>query len=135
MKVKPKNILYHAQIKTPHGKAANYWVVSILDTENDIKRRKGLAADALHQLQYIFKNKKLSISIKMRAFDPYISSIFPNSKENSELWTLTAKREENINSFHRRLILVLIVTWPKVIKNENVYEKTQNQKKSWTSII
>ena len=27
MKVKPKNILYHAQIKTPHGKAANYWVV------------------------------------------------------------------------------------------------------------
>ena len=68
----------------------------------------------------------------MRAFDSYISSIF---LYNSELWILTAKREESINSFHRRLLrtYVLNVTWPKVIKNENIYEKTKT--KSWTSII
>ena len=78
---------------------------SILDTENDIKRRKGLAVDALHKLQYIFKNKKLSIIIKMRAFDSYISSIF---LYNSELWTLTAKREENINSSPETITYVCI---------------------------
>ena len=105
---------------------------SLLDTENDIKRRKGLAVDALHKLAYIFKNKKLSINIKMRTFDSYISSIF---LYNSELWTLTTKREESINSFHRRLLrtYVLNVTWPNVIKNENVYNRTKTD--SWTSII
>ena len=65
----------------------------------------------------------------MRAFDSYISSIF---LYNSELWTLTAKREESINSFHRRLLRTYVLNVRKVIKNENVYEKTKT--KSWTSI-
>ena len=62
----------------------------------------------------------------MRAFDSYISSIF---LYNSELWILTAKREENINSFHRKLLrtYVLNVTWPKVIKKYKCLRKNENE--------
>ena len=59
---------------------------SILDTENDINRRKGLTIDALHKLNYIFNSNKLSKKTKMKAFNTYISSIF---LYNSEIWTLT----------------------------------------------
>ena len=45
---------------------------SILDTNNDIKRRKGLSLDAVQKIKYMFNNKKLSIKTKMRAFDAYI---------------------------------------------------------------
>ena len=69
---------------------------SILDTNNDIKRRKGLSLDAVQKIKYMFNNKKLSIKTKMRAFDAYISSIF---LYNSELWTLTSSIEKQIDSF------------------------------------
>ena len=63
---------------------------SLLDTENDIKRRKGLAIDALHKLKYIFNANKLSIATKVKAFNTYIDSIF---LYNSDIWTLTTARE------------------------------------------
>ena len=74
---------------------------SILDTECDIKRRKGLAVDVAKKLQYIFQNKKLNIKIKIRAFDTYVASIF---LYNSEIWTIPATRENNI-------YIVFACTW------------------------
>ena len=99
---------------------------SILDTDNDIKRRKILTFDALHKLKYIFENNKISISTKMEAFNIYISSIF---LYNCETWTLTHTHENAINSFQRRLLrmYILNVKWPKTITNENVYEQTKNK--------
>ena len=105
---------------------------SILDTDNDIKRRKILTFDALHKLKYIFENNKISISTKMEAFNIYISSIF---LYNCETWTLTHSHENAINSFQRHLLrmYILNVKWPKTITNENVYEQTKT--KQWKHTI
>ena len=105
---------------------------SILDTNNDIKRRKGLSLDAVQKIKYMFNNKKLSIKTKMRAFDAYISSIF---LYNSELWTLTSSIEKQIDSFQHRLLRknVLNIKWPTVMNNEDVYNRMKANK--WSIVI
>ena len=47
---------------------------SLLDTQNDIKRRKSLAITSINKMKNIFYGK-LSISIKLRTFDCYVGSM------------------------------------------------------------
>ena len=112
---------------------------TLLDTTEDIKRRKGLAIDAIKTLQHIFKNKNIWTSSKSQAFDAYVSSVF---LYNACTWTLTATDEEKIDAFQRKIlrINVLNITWPKKISNENVYkiakvkpwsQKIKKQKLTW----
>ena len=104
---------------------------SLLDTEEDIKRRKGLAIAAINTMKEIFYGK-LDLKIKVRSFNCYISSIF---LYNSELWTITPTIEAAIDAFHRRLIRTscLNIKWPKIINNENVYNMTKL--KPWSASI
>ena len=48
---------------------------SLLDTEKDIKRRKGLAIAAINNMKTIFYGN-LELKTKIRAFNCYVSSIF-----------------------------------------------------------
>lgn len=89
---------------------------SLLDTTEDIKRRKGLAHDSFKTL---------------RVFKAYVESIF---LYNAEIWTLTKTLEDSIDSFQRRLIRKVIrVKWPRVISNEHLYQRTQMQ--PWSIVI
>ena len=49
---------------------------TMLDTTEDIKRRKRMAYDAMQKIKYIVKDKKLQTETKMRAFNAYTSSLF-----------------------------------------------------------
>jgi len=101
---------------------------TLLGTEEDINRRKGLAIAAYNKLNHIFKNKKLTLKTKLRAFNTYVVSIF---LYNSELWTLTKKLEEKIDCFQRSLLRRLLdIKWPKKITNVELYEQTQE--KPWS---
>jgi hypothetical protein len=71
-------------------KQANFWEVCLLDTENDINRRKILAITAFSTLRTIFNIKNNSIKIKLRPFSAYVASVFLC---NSKLCTLTKKLE------------------------------------------
>lgn len=99
---------------------------SYIDTENYIKNRKVMLLNAADQLSDIFKNNRLPISIKLKTFDTYLSTIF---LYNSELWSLTETMNNKIDSFHRRMLrtLVLNIKYPKIMKNEEVYRKTKQQ--------
>ena len=45
---------------------------------------------------------------------------------NSETWTLTKKMEEQLDSFHRRLLrIALNYRYPKIIKNSKLYTLTK----------
>ena len=105
---------------------------SKLNTEADIANRKSLSLNALTNLKEIFQNKRLSTRTKVRAFEAYITPIF---LYNSELWTLTKTLENQIDSFHRRILRshVLNIRWPKIVKNEDVYEKTKIE--PWSKTI
>ena len=72
----------------------------LFDTEKDInKRRKKLAIDAYKTPKKILNSEKNSIKIKIRTFNALVKSVF---LYNSELWTLTKKLENIINTFQRR---------------------------------
>ena len=104
---------------------------SLLDTESDIDRRKGLAIAAINSMKSIFHGN-VSLHVKVKSFDCYAGSIF---LYNSELWTLTESLKSSIDSFHRRLLrsACLNVKWPNVVKNENVYALTKAR--PWSEVI
>ena len=96
---------------------------SLLDTEQDISRRKILATSAYNQLKQIFESKRVQISIKMRLLKSHVESIF---LYNSELWTLTKKLENTINVFQRNLLRkILNIKWPNKISNKALYERME----------
>ena len=81
---------------------------SLLDTTHDITRRHGL--------------RSLTPNTKIRIFNAYIGSVF---LYNSELWILTRALCNKIDSIQRKFLRrVLQLSWPKLISNKKLYEKT-----------
>ena len=104
---------------------------SLMDTEEDINRRKGIAIGALRTLEPIMKSHTTSIHTKLKVFNAYVQSIF---LYNSELWTVTKSTISRIDSFQRRLMRQVVgVRWPKVMKNDELYQLTKAEK--WSVII
>ena len=101
---------------------------SLLDTQNDIKRRKVLAINAANKLKHLFSNK----DVKTKLFKSYIT---PTFLYNFELWTLTNNMQRKLDSFQRRIIrtFVLNVRWPTIVKNEEILNKTKLE--PWSIII
>ena len=104
---------------------------SLIDTNEDIKRRKTLTINSMNKLQYIFSNSKLKTTLKIRIFRACCESIF---LFNSEIWTLNKTSENKIDSFHRRLLRkALNIKWPRKIASEELYRITKQDK--WSDII
>ena len=97
----------------------------MLDTNEDIKRRKFLARNAANRIQAIFDNEKFTPETKMSAFRAYIESIFLH---NCKIWTVTSSQAENIiNAFQRMLLRTYVLNekLPNTVRNEEVYRKTR----------
>ena len=96
---------------------------SKLDTEKDINRRKGLTIDSMKKLHQTYKSKQTSIETKVRTFNTFAASIF---LYNSELWTVTTKTANRIDSFQRRMLRQAInIRWSKKISSQKLYEMTK----------
>ena len=96
---------------------------SKLDTEKDIKRRKGLTIDSMKKHHQTYKSKHISIETKVRTFNTFAASIF---LYNSELWTVTSKTTNRIDSYQRRMLRQAInIRWPKKITSQKLYEMTK----------
>ena len=76
-------------------------LVTLLDTQEDIKKKKILATNAANNLCRFFENDKLTINLKLKLINTYIKLIFLYT---SETWTLTKSMEELINTFQRRIV-------------------------------
>ena len=97
----------------------------------DVKRRKILAMNVANSMKEIFFGD-ISIEVKVRSFNCYVSSVF---LYNCETWTLTKTIENTIDLFQRRLlrIAVLNVKWPNIATNDIVYAVTRQI--SWSQVI
>ena len=104
---------------------------TMLDTSEDIKRRKRLAREAMDKIKYISRDRRLDIDIKMRAFNAYTSSVF---LYNSETWTVNKTTADSLDSYHRRLMRDAInIRWPNKINTTELYKKTQQT--PWSKTI
>ena len=84
-------------------------------------------------LENIFKNRTSSVTLKIRIFQALVESIF---LYNSECWGLNKVQEQRINITQRQFLRrILGIRWHKNnwISNENLYERTEQQK--WSTKI
>ena len=125
---KSKTEKYHASLTSSTEWKKCKCLGSLLGTEEDIKRRKGLTISSYNSYEDIFCSRRISEKVRLRAFKQYVESIF---LYNSELWTLTKTLQNQIDSFQRRLLRKVIhVRWPRINTNERLYECTP-----WSKII
>ena len=113
----------------PENKSTNWTkcklLGSLLETTNDIDRRKILTIESTKTFEHTYKSKRINTDLKIRTFN-YTASIF---LYNSELWTLIETLQNTIDAFHRKLLRrVINIQWPKTISNEPLYEKVKIEK-------
>ncbi len=102
------------------------YVGSHPDTEKDYTRRKGLAIGAYRQYKHILESSKVSLNIRMRLFNCYVTSVF---MYNVEIWSLNKAFGDRIDIFHRYLLRkVLKIQWPYTISNDTLYQRTKEEK-------
>ena len=130
LKVKQRNLNVNAE-KTEEfcvGKDGNdewktiKYLGSILDTEKDIKRRKGLSIDAFNKYEIILCNRQTSIKLTIRTLNTFI---YPMLLYNREIWTLTKKLEESLDIFQRKLLRrMLHIKLTDKVRNEEIYKRS-----------
>ena len=104
---------------------------SLLDSNEDINRRKQLAMMAYNKLKFILDSKKTSTLLKMRIFSSFIASIF---LYNSELWIMNKKIEHKIDVFQRSLLRrALKINWKDKVSNDELYEQSNQDR--WSTVI
>ena len=91
---------------------------TLLDTEEDVKRRKILAVNVVNSMKEIFFGD-ISIVVKVRSFNCYVNSIF---LYKCETWTLMKTLENVIDSFQRRLLRIPVLNfqWLSIATNGTV---------------
>jgi len=104
---------------------------SFMDTEADIKHRRSLLITNTKNNRHVYKSHHLSISLKMRHFNCFESSIF---LYNCSRWTLTPSMNKALDAFHRRqLRYALGVYYPKMFSNDELYQKTGQR--PWSDVV
>ena len=98
---------------------------SLLDTEKDINRRKGIAISACENMKDVFYKDKNSVKVKMRCFQAYVAGIF---LYNSEIWTVTEELNHKIDVFQRKLLRrILNIKWTRKLSNIKLYEIAKSE--------
>lgn len=104
---------------------------SLLDTEEDINRRKQITRATYKKVQPALEDKYLPLHIKMEIFRTVVSSVF---LYNSEVWTVTNNMQEKLDTFQRNLLRqTLKIRYPRKISNEELYDKTKES--SWAEKV
>ncbi len=107
------------------------YVGSHPDTESDFLRRKTLASLSYQQHKTKLENKKISLDVRLRLFNAFITSIF---LYNTELWSLNITLERRIDRYHRNLLRKMLkIKWPYTISNKQLYKRTNEEK--WSKKI
>ena len=106
-------------------------VGSLLNSLDDINRRKVLVIDTFKTYENALKSRKISEKVKIRIFETYLESVF---MYNSEIWAVTKTLEDKIDSFQRKqLRRTLGIIWPQKIDNKTLYKRIKE--KPWNCCV
>ncbi|XP_029657478.1 uncharacterized protein LOC115231641 [Octopus sinensis] len=98
-------------------------VGSLLVDSEDVIRRKVLAVASFKKMWTIWMRRKyIGTRLRIRLYNSFVEPIL---LYNAGTWGLTAKELEQLNSFHRKqLRLLLGIHWPKKMTNNELYRIT-----------
>jgi len=84
----------------------------------DIRRRIGFASAVMYSLDNIWKDKRLSFSIKLRVYLALVQSVLLYA---SETWTLTVADSKLPDAFHMKCQRrILGISWHQFVRNEEI---------------
>ena len=84
----------------------------------DIRRRIGLASAVMSSLDNIWKDKRLSLSTKLRVYLALVQSVLLYA---SVTWTLTVADSKSLDAFHMKCQHhILAISWHQFVRNEEV---------------
>ena len=97
-------------------------ISSNLTLDAELNTRIGKAASAMSKLsKRVWENRKLTINTKMKVYQACVLSTL---LYGSEAWTLYARQERRLNTFHMRCIRRLLgITWQDRVRNEEVLKR------------
>ena len=116
--------LHHEEIKKV-DKFVYLGSVVIKDggTDEDIKSRINKARHVFKILRQIWRSKPLSVRNKIRVFNTNVKSFL---LYGSETWRVTITITHKLQSFTNRCLRnILNIRWPKVVSNEELWNKTK----------
>jgi len=92
---------------------------SLLGDEEDIERRKALAAASFKSLRLLWERKKVtSIGTRMRAYNAFV---LPVLLYNCGTWGVTDAVMEKLEVFHRRQLREVLGIKKRELRNEGLY--------------
>ena len=93
---------------------------SLLNEEEDIKRRMQLATVQFAKLSNIWKTKGIALKTRLRLYN---ALIIPIITYNAGTWGLTSAQSNKIDVYHRKQLReVLRIKWPNKISNDKLYD-------------
>ena len=88
----------------------------------DIRRRIGFASAVMSSLDNIWKDKRVSLSIKLRVYLALVQSVLLYA---SETWTLTVADSKSLDAFHMKCQRrILCISWHQFVRNEEIAART-----------
>ena len=104
---------------------------SLLGDTKDVMNRKQQATVAMRKMDKVWiRHHKISIPVRLKLYNCYIKPVL---LYNSGTWGLTKSDLDCLDSFHRQqLRQVLNVICRNIIKNKDLYERTNEQPLSLT---
>ena len=118
----------YTEIKREQKKEEEQWrkvkkVGSLLGDEDDMGRRRSLAAAAMGKMNKVWIRKdKISQKRKINLYRALVKSIL---LYNCGTWGVTKSEEQKMDAFHRKQLRKVIgIKYPTTISNKNLYSKT-----------
>jgi hypothetical protein len=97
------------------------WVRS---SDSDMRRRKGLAWDAVLQLWRIWKSRLISDSLKFTIFRSIVVPIF---SYGCETWALTHILNKEVDTFYSKMLrFIFQIRWWEFRRNEDIFREYGN---------
>ena len=98
-------------------------VVSGSSSTPEVHRRIGLANSILGQLDWVWRNRRLSLNTKRRLYTSLVQSVLLHG---SETWTLTKAHSARLQTFHiKAQRRILNIKWYDFVTNDSVRSQTK----------
>ena len=99
------------------------WLSTNGNCDKDCQIRIGKASSVFWRLQDVWRNKHISLKVKVRLYESLVMSTMLYS---AELWPLTIPQKKKLfHKFQRRL---LGITWKDKVRNEDIRNETKLQR-------
>jgi len=102
------------------------WLSTNGNCDKDCQIRIGKASSVFGRLQGVWRNKHISLKVRVRLYESLVTSTMLYS---AELWPLTIPQKKRLDAAHHKFQRRLLgITWKDKVRNEDIRNQTEQQR-------